>query len=395
VAVAALLLGAGAVPADAHSASEKRQDQINTQIRSLREQVAEASAEEAALLEELDGVEAERRALDEKVAALDRQVAAAQAELDAASAALDQVTAELAQAHVSLSFARRRLAAAREELTERAVRAYMGEPEARGVTRLPRLDNQREVAAAHGYLEAMVEAQHDEVDHYQARRRDLEAMEAAVQAKRSQIRAQRDVVAQRTAGVAAARRVQAAARNDVLAQERRQEALVARVRSRKADFQAQIAALQAESNSITAFLRGVQAGQGAPISGRGIFASPIPGAAITSRFGPRVHPIFGDVRTHTGIDFRAATGTPVRAAGVGTVVYAGPRGGYGNTVIIDHGNSLATLYAHLSSIAVGNGTRVARGQLVGRAGSTGYSTGPHLHFEVRARGVPVDPLGYL
>ena len=76
-------------------------------------------------------------------------------------------------------------------------------------------------------------------------------------------------------------------------------------------------------------------------------------------------------------------------------MWAGPRGGYGNTVIIDHGNSLATLYAHLSSVARGRRRAVGRGQVVGRAGSTGYSTGPHLHFEVRAHGVPVDPLGYL
>jgi len=98
---------------------------------------------------------------------------------------------------------------------------------------------------------------------------------------------------------------------------------------------------------------------------------------------------------HNGVDFRGSTGTPIQAAGPGTVVYAGPRGGYGNTVVIDHGGSLATLYAHQSAIYVSVGTTVAAGQVIGAVGSTGFSTGPHLHFEVRLGGTPVNPLGYL
>lgn len=98
---------------------------------------------------------------------------------------------------------------------------------------------------------------------------------------------------------------------------------------------------------------------------------------------------------HNGVDFAAGTGTPVRAAADGTVVAAGARGGYGNVVVVDHDNSLATLSAHLSSLAVADGARVARGQVIGYAGATGLATGPHLHFEVRVAGNPVDPLGYL
>ncbi|MDQ3106759.1 MAG: M23 family metallopeptidase, partial [Actinomycetota bacterium] len=129
-------------------------------------------------------------------------------------------------------------------------------------------------------------------------------------------------------------------------------------------------------------------------SGKGVLASPVPGA-LASAFGPRPHPIFGTVRNHTGIDLTAGQGTPVKAADAGTVVVAGARGGYGTTVIIDHGNSLATLYGHLSRASVTEGATVARGQVIGAAGSTGYSTGPHLHFEVRVNGNPVDPLRYL
>ena len=122
---------------------------------------------------------------------------------------------------------------------------------------------------------------------------------------------------------------------------------------------------------------------------------PLASPVVTSGFGYRIHPIFGTSRLHAGIDLRGSTGTPILAAGDGVVVSAGWRGGYGNTVIIDHGGSLATLYAHQSRIYVGTGAKVRRGQAIGAVGSTGQSTGPHLHFEVRVNGTPVDPLNYL
>jgi murein DD-endopeptidase MepM/ murein hydrolase activator NlpD len=98
---------------------------------------------------------------------------------------------------------------------------------------------------------------------------------------------------------------------------------------------------------------------------------------------------------HPGVDFGANFGTPIQAAGDGTVVWAGPNGGYGNCTIVDHGHGMATLYAHQSSILVHVGDQVTHGQVIGQVGSTGYSTGPHLHFEVRINGTPVDPVPYL
>jgi murein DD-endopeptidase MepM/ murein hydrolase activator NlpD len=394
-----VLLGAEAAPgvlaATPTTSKSKRQAEITSKLGRLKSQVQEASSEEATLLDQLDAVEDKRRELDAKVAALDAQVAAAQRELDAATFALDDLAAQLAGAQAELAEARRLLAEARRRLTDRAVRAYMGQPDIQTADRFLQPGSQREIVASEAYVATLVHAQQELVDQYNAQRRDLETRQAEVQTRRDAAKAQRDVVAHRTAEVESARKVQQSARAEVLAQERQKETLVAQVRSRKREFEAQIVQLKAESNAITAFLRGVQRGQGRAISGKGIFASPIPGAAITSGFGSRVHPIYGDVRMHTGIDFRASTGTPVRAAGAGKIVYAGWRGGYGNTVIIDHGNSLATLYGHLSSIAVGVGQTVSKGQLIARAGSTGLSTGPHLHFEVRVNGVPVNPLLYL
>lgn len=114
---------------------------------------------------------------------------------------------------------------------------------------------------------------------------------------------------------------------------------------------------------------------------------------FTSGFGVRRHPIFGVRRMHSGVDIAAARGSPVRVAADGVVAYTGWFGGYGKIVIVDHGEGLSTLYAHLSSILTAAGQRVRKGQLIARVGSTGYSTGPHLHFEVRVNGTPVNPLG--
>jgi murein DD-endopeptidase MepM/ murein hydrolase activator NlpD len=116
---------------------------------------------------------------------------------------------------------------------------------------------------------------------------------------------------------------------------------------------------------------------------------------ISSPFGMRMHPIFHTMRMHTGIDIGAAYGAPVRASARGIVVTAGVITGYGNAIVVDHGGGLATLYGHLSRFAVRSGQEVAAGQTIGAVGNTGNSTGPHLHFEVRVRGVPVDPMGYL
>jgi murein DD-endopeptidase MepM/ murein hydrolase activator NlpD len=116
---------------------------------------------------------------------------------------------------------------------------------------------------------------------------------------------------------------------------------------------------------------------------------------VTSGYGYRIHPILGKRILHTGIDIAAASGTSIWAADGGTVIYATWVSGYGNTVAIDHGGGISTLYAHQSSMAVSYGQKVKKGQVVGYVGSTGYSTGPHLHFEVRVNGTPVDPMGYL
>lgn len=128
--------------------------------------------------------------------------------------------------------------------------------------------------------------------------------------------------------------------------------------------------------------------------GTGIFAFPSD-APTSSSFGWRVHPILGYRRFHAGLDFAASYGSTIRAADSGTVIFAGWYGGYGKTVIINHGNGITTLYGHSSELYVTEGQTVQRGQAIASVGSTGLSTGPHLHFEVRRNGTPVNPADYL
>ena len=132
---------------------------------------------------------------------------------------------------------------------------------------------------------------------------------------------------------------------------------------------------------------------GAP-AGSGGMIWPLSGP-VTSEFGWRTHPIFGTARFHSGLDIGGDYGLPIYAAASGTVIHAGWISGYGNTVIIDHGGGVTTLYGHNDSLNVGVGQTVSQGQVIAMCGSTGNSTGPHCHFEVRENGEPVSPYSYL
>ena len=125
------------------------------------------------------------------------------------------------------------------------------------------------------------------------------------------------------------------------------------------------------------------------------FNNPSPASDITSSFGNRLDPFLGRLALHAGIDFRAPTGTRILATAPGTVITAGKTGGYGNMVEIDHGNGITTRYAHLSTILVNAGDKITAGEAIARSGSTGRSTGPHLHYEVRVNGEAVDPMRFL
>lgn len=151
--------------------------------------------------------------------------------------------------------------------------------------------------------------------------------------------------------------------------------------------------LEQTSKNMESQIRGLQSGSKSLI-GSGKYIWPVPGT-ITSYFGNRVHPILRKVKYHTGIDIGAPMGTRISASDTGVVIFSSTNGGYGKMIAIDHGAGISTVYAHCSVLLVGSGQTVVKGQLIAQVGSTGFSTGPHLHFEVRKDGIPVDPLNYL
>jgi murein DD-endopeptidase MepM/ murein hydrolase activator NlpD len=172
--------------------------------------------------------------------------------------------------------------------------------------------------------------------------------------------------------------------SDRLALEAAQNQLERESKNLEVLIQQKVAEAQAKTNSRTSVI----------IRGTGVMAYPSD-ASTSSPFGWRMHPVLGYRRFHAGLDFAASYGSKIRAADSGTVIFAGWYGGYGRTVIIDHGNGMTTLYGHTSELYVSEGQAVERGQAIAAVGSTGLSTGPHLHFEVRRNGTPVDPANYL
>ena len=183
-------------------------------------------------------------------------------------------------------------------------------------------------------------------------------------------------------------------RRDLASATRAKEGLMERLVEDQKALEEQEDALIAEAKKIEADILKLMVNTN-PYTG-GEMAWPVPGRTrISSPYGYRIHPIFKTKKLHTGIDIPAPTGTNIVAASEGTVIYSGTLGGYGKTIMIDHGGGIVTLYGHNSSLTVSAGTKVARGGVIAKAGSTGYSTGPHSHFEVRKNGAYVDPLPWV
>ncbi|MGN0948062.1 MAG: murein hydrolase activator EnvC family protein [Megasphaera sp.] len=231
---------------------------------------------------------------------------------------------------------------------------------------------------------------------------------ADIRSERDAIRAaQAELEAQRSRQ-AALKEEAAAKRDEIAAHKKENEALLYQAQYDKATAEKAYEEYQQASQAIADMLRqresapaaasGGNAGEPdsypAAAAGSGGMIWPVNGV-VTSSYGYRTHPIFGTTIYHSGIDIGVDYGTPVQAAAGGTVVEAAWISGYGYSVIIDHGNGLSTLYGHNQELAVSAGQQVSQGQVIAYAGSTGNSTGPHVHFEVRSSGEPVDPNGYL
>ncbi len=178
-----------------------------------------------------------------------------------------------------------------------------------------------------------------------------------------------------------------------------QEEIAEKLANQRAFFEQAEADLARQSKSLEKQILAMESSStsnsGGPVTkGTGTMAMPLR-AKITSPFGWRKHPIFRSRKFHTGVDIAGPRRSPIRSADSGHVLYTGWYGGYGKVVIVSHGNGMSTLYAHLAQIAVAKGNNVSKGDTIGYEGTTGFSTGPHLHFEVREQGIPKNPLNYV
>jgi len=222
---------------------------------------------------------------------------------------------------------------------------------------------------------------------------EMQAQRAQTKRVRLKVHGDERALAARAAQEQEARDALVGARNDLAQTKNEQATNLSKLSAKDQALADEIAQEQASSAALAAAIRAAQAraqanqGPTATPSSAGLIW-PVNGP-VTSPFGPR----WGSF--HQGIDIGAPTGTPIAAAAAGTVIYCGWESGYGNLVVLDNGGNLATAYAHQSSIAVSCGQHVEQGQTIGYVGCTGHCFGPHLHFEVRINGSPVDPLGYL
>jgi murein DD-endopeptidase MepM/ murein hydrolase activator NlpD len=205
---------------------------------------------------------------------------------------------------------------------------------------------------------------------------------------RASVHSETAVIAARTAQARGVRDALVGAKNDLAATKQQKLQDISKLSAEEQAEASEIDALQQSSNELAAKIQAAQAGRSSSTPSSAGLIWPVSGP-VTSPFGWR----WG--RMHEGIDIGVGSGTPIHAAAAGTIIYCGWESGYGNLVVIDHGGNLATAYGHQSAIAVACGQQVAQGQVIGYVGCTGHCFGPHLHFEVRINGAPVDPMGYL
>jgi len=333
---------------------------------------------------QLDLAKATDAGVEAELARLDRAVAAQRARADDAHQAEAVALAGLQVATARLDAVDSRVRDLRQDLARRAVQAYTDPAGQGGLVALSRAATFDAAARRQALLDLVQSSTTSAVEGLRGTRQDQAEAKKAVQAaeklagQRASVEADRAKVLQRS---------QAA-----------QQATHAELTKRIAELQGESAELSGHQAQLENLIRqrsapggaapvapGTQVGSGAASSAGLIWPIHAP---VTSEFGPR----WGAF--HPGIDIAAPTGTPIAAAKAGTVVFSGPNDGYGNYVCIDHGGGMSTCYAHQSRIAVSEGQSVRQGEIIGFVGSTGHSTGPHLHFEVRIDGATQNPRNY-
>lgn len=317
--------------------------------------------------------EAQLGGLQETITFTAAQIAEQQAKLQAATDQLQKFQAELAIAQKSY--------ADRQTATVARLRFMQRQQSTRGWAVLLQSRDLNEFLDRRWQLKRVYQADRQILTHLRTAADAIDRQRQQIEDQRNQI----DLLTMELQGQ----------QSQFQAQAETQQQLIDRLRQDRRALAAAQTQLEADSENLGVLIRQRMAiAANRNVRGTGKFAFPSDGA-ITSGFGMRVHPILGYRRLHAGIDFGGAYGSPIRAADAGTVIFAGWYGGYGKAVIVAHGDELTTLYGHASAIYVAEGESVQRGQPIAALGSTGFSTGPHLHFEVRQAGEPIDPQPYL
>jgi len=348
-----------------------------------------------------EGVLSEIAANDEKIAQLQGEISKLQGELDKTiakrkelEAEIERLKAQLAAAEAELAVAEKKLAHKQEIYNKRLANVYKN-GKSTALKLILSSDDLSDMIERAAFIRIIAENDANLVHEIKKERDRITQKIKEIEATKAEIDRQRQALVEEENRMTAIRNDLDAKKKLFEAELNKQKNILAQVERDKNHIANTLGVLESTSNMIADQIRTLERG-GRIYSSRGSggrLLRPVSGP-ITSGFGWRYHPILKRSRLHAGIDFGIGTGTPVRAAQSGTVIMAGWQGGYGNTVVISHGGGLTTLYAHNSRLAVRSGQHVSAGQVVAYSGSTGLSTGPHLHFEVRVNGSPKNPMNY-
>jgi murein DD-endopeptidase MepM/ murein hydrolase activator NlpD len=378
-----------AVPAAGGQDVYDRKYQIDARISSLQNAIDRAKEREGVLSTEIavastevDSLEGDISVLSDRLAVLERELAAHRARLARLENRFEEQTRNLIHLRRQYDLAQRRL-------EERLVQIYESD-EAGVLDILLQVESLSELIEQVDYVTEIGRQDRAIVDEITRLKNEMRIARRETAEVKAEVAKETAVLAEKTEEQRAARAALLARQAALSAALSQKRGLLANTQEGRHEAQEDLSELQAASAALAAQINSAQGSSGGS-SGSGVSASgliwPVNGI-VTSGFGWR----WG--RMHEGIDISAPTGTAVRAAASGSVIYAGSMGGYGTIIVIDHGNGLATAYAHLSSIWIGGGS-VSQGQGIGAVGCTGSCTGSHLHFEVRVNGSAVDPMGYL